>query len=81
MGVQTMQITIQRENGARVDGVLLAAERGWMRVALRDRTDTVDLVEHDGVWLEESDGRVEIDAILRLEFAAQPRTMTAGGLS
>jgi hypothetical protein len=54
-------------------GVVLAAGRNGLRVALPGRNDAVDLIFADGQWMLDGEGPVEVDALLIAAEAGEPR--------
>jgi hypothetical protein len=59
-----MRMLIRYSGGQSMEGVLLHASWGKMRVALRDCGDTVELRSADGAWYVESGSAVEIEALM-----------------
>jgi hypothetical protein len=83
-----MHMTLCFTTGRRMDSVLLAASKDRMRLAVRDRNETVELRFEQGKWVSEDGGIVEIDAIVWNgnmavpDYCGQsaPKTRTAGGM-
>jgi hypothetical protein len=82
-----MQLLLLYPTGRRVEGVVLSASRHRMRVAVRDRNETIELRLADGQWLADDGDPVEFDAItadgandriVELCSAIAPRVRTAG---
>jgi hypothetical protein len=81
-----MLMTIRYQNGLRVEAVLLAANRDWMRVAIDTQRDTVELHKVDTCWCTETGDAIEIEALIPIpgtEFshfcaAVHPRANAAG---
>ena len=79
-----MRTTIRYTNGLTVDGVILAADRNRMRVAIASQRDTAELQCVDGSWYTETLEVVEIQSIVQVpgidasDFCAAvyPRTAT-----
>jgi hypothetical protein len=81
-----MSILLLYPTGHIIEGLLLAASRDRMRVAVPDRTDTVEFQLAGSQWLSEEGDLVEMQAILtdgRTElgdfcYDLFPRTFAAG---
>ena len=81
-----MRMTIRYQSGLRVEAVLLAANREWMRVVIDSQPDTVELHKVDANWVTEQGSAIEIEALIPLAgtdvsgfcAAVYPRTITAG---
>jgi hypothetical protein len=58
-----MQIVFTYPTGKRQDGVVLAATPILLRVAVRNRNDTLELRLIDGQWLSDEGDPIEFDAI------------------
>lgn len=82
-------MTIQYQNGLRVQGMLLAAAPDCMRLALDSEGDAVELHKVNACWYTERGALVEIEAILRIpgpDFSrfcteARPWTKASGRAS
>jgi hypothetical protein len=82
-----MQIMLRYEDGVRVEGILLAASREEMRVAVASQNDIIDLYLVDGCWTTGSGRAIEIEALIpvpgmdvaRFCGGLYPRRMAAGG--
>jgi hypothetical protein len=82
-----MHMTLNFATGRRVDGLLLAASRGRMRLAVRNRNETIELNFQAGQWRAEDGSMVEIEALIWNGLTAipdwcgeaAPRLFTAGG--
>ena len=82
-----MHMTLNFATGRRVDGLLLAASRGRMRLAVRNRNETIELNFQAGHWRAEDGSMVEIEALIWNGLMAipdwcgeaAPRLFTAGG--
>ena len=81
-----MFMTLSYPKGRRVDGVLLAAGRDRMRLAVRGRNETIELRMQEGRWISENGVQVELESIIWSGLTAipqdcgtAPRTFTAGG--
>ena len=80
-----MHILLRNETGGITDGILLAAGRNAMRVAIPGAADTLELLLTDGVWLA-ADEKFELDAVIagtdsemsNLGDALRAKTLTAG---
>jgi hypothetical protein len=72
--------------GRRADAVLLSADGDRLRLAIAGRTDTTELTNVGGRWMNESGIPVEFGAIFALDGVGQfqkktaARTMAAAGL-
>jgi hypothetical protein len=85
--VQTMHMTLNFATGRRVDGLLLAASPDRMRLAVRDRNETIELNVEAGQWRAEDGSMVEIEALIWNGVTAipawcgeaEPKLFTAGG--
>ena len=64
-----MLMTIQYQNGLRLQGVLLAFNGERMRLALDSERDTVELERVNGCWYTEKCARVEIAAVQQIPGA------------
>jgi len=81
-----MLMTIRYKNGLRVEAVLLADNRGRMRIAIDSQRDTTELHKVDACWFTEDGAEIEIDALIPLSGSAvshfcaavYPRTIAAG---
>ena len=62
-----MHMAIQRENGARAEAVLLASSHGRLRIAVSGRGDIEEWTMLDGIWRDESGGRIGIDALFAID--------------
>ena len=58
-----MYLLLRNETGRMVDGVLLAAGRDTMRVAIPGEADTLELRLSDGAWLAGGE-RFELEALM-----------------
>jgi hypothetical protein len=80
-----MYIILKNEIGGTTEGVLLAASRNVMRIAIPGEADTLELRLSDGRWLAAGKG-FELDALVAdtdqamsdLGIALRARTLTAG---
>ena len=59
-----MQLVLQYPTGLRVEAVLLAVTRSRMRVALRDRADTVEFRLRDGRWTSDQGEAIELESMI-----------------
>jgi hypothetical protein len=82
-----MYMTLCFTTGRRMESVLLAASRDRMRLAVRDRNETIELRYEQGKWISEEGSVVEIDAIVWNGSTAvpencghAPKIRTAGGM-
>jgi len=57
-----MEMILLDANGSRMDAVLLAAARDRMRVALRNRKDTIELRREGDLWVSENGRTFECEA-------------------
>jgi hypothetical protein len=81
-----MLMTIRYQSGLRVEGVLLAANRERMRVAIDSQRDTIELHNVDAAWYTEEGTAIETQALTAIagvdvsQFCAgvYPRTNAAG---
>jgi hypothetical protein len=81
-----MYIVIVLQGGRQVDALLLSASPARLRVLIPGRADTEELQLIEGQWTSESDGRVELGAILAADAAdaarvlanARPLVLSAG---
>ena len=84
-----MRMIIRYQNNVRVEAVLLAANRGRMRVAIDSERDTVELHGVDACWFTEKGAEVEIEALIPIAGtdvshfcdAVSPRANAAGHAS
>lgn len=82
-----MHMTLCFANGRRVDGLMLAARRDRMRLAIRGRNETIELCFKADHWRAEDGSMVEIEAVIWNGLTAipewctqdAPRLRTAGG--
>jgi hypothetical protein len=58
-----MYLLLRNENRGIVDGVLLAAGRNAMRVAIPGEADTLELRRSDGAWLANGE-KFELEALM-----------------
>ena len=68
-----MRMLLRYRNGQMVEGILLAANRDRIRVAVEAQGDTLELNRADGCYYAESGETVEIEALLPIpgtEFPA-----------
>ncbi len=61
-----MTAILRYESGARVEAVLLAADNGKLRVAVKSDSDTTELVRRGSSWHVETGETVEIEAFVRI---------------
>ena len=81
-----MRMLIRYQNGTKVEGLLLAASRDRMRVAVAGQGDTSDLNRQGDCWYAENDEFIEFEAMIPVEgtdcstFCSDvyPKTMAAG---
>lgn len=81
-----MRMTIRYQSGRRAQGVLLAADRERMRVAIDSQRDTVELHQIDSYWYTETGTEIEIESVIPIPgidvssfcSAMYPRTFAAG---
>ena len=62
-----MRMILRREDGVRVEAVLLAANDQRMRVAVDSADDATTLTRTDDYWRAEDGTVIEIEALLTLE--------------
>jgi hypothetical protein len=70
-----MHILLSNEIGGIVEGVLLAAGRNVMRIALPGNGDALELRLSDGAWVAAAGERFELDAVI----AGSDREMSSLG--
>ena len=66
-----MEMILLDANGLRMDAVLLAAARDRMRVALRNRRDTIELRREGGLWVSENGSTFEFEAWIAGGFPSE----------
>jgi hypothetical protein len=84
-----VHMTLSFATGRRVDGLLLAASKDRMRLAVRNRNETIELYFEAGRWKAEDGGMVEIEALIWNGLTAipdwcgeaAPKLRTAGGFA
>jgi hypothetical protein len=59
-----MQVIILYPTGKRMEGLILAVTPERMRLAVRNRNETIELRQIDGQWLTDEGDPVEFDAIV-----------------
>ena len=67
-----MHMTLSLANGQRVEGLLLAASRECMRLAVRNRNETIQLAFEAGQWKAEDGSVIEIEALVWNGLTAIP---------
>jgi hypothetical protein len=80
-----MYLLLRNENRGIVDGVLLAAGRNAMRLAIPGEADTLELRLSDGAWFSAAE-KFELEALIveaegamaSLDNALPPKTLAAG---
>ena len=80
-----MLMTIRYQRGM-TEAVLLAANRGRMRLAVASQRDTIELHKAEGCWYTEKGEVIEFEALIPLAgaglaglcAAVYPRTIAAG---
>jgi hypothetical protein len=81
-----MLMTIQYQDGTKVEAVLLAANRDRMRVAIASQRDVIELHRVDACWYTEKGAEIEIEALIAIAgtdvssfcAAVYPRANAAG---
>ena len=84
-----MHMTLRFATGRRVDGLMLAASRNRMRLAVRNRNETIELYFEAGQWRAEDGSMVEVEALIWNGLTAvpawcgesAPKLYTAGGFA
>jgi hypothetical protein len=82
-------MTIRYQGEMRVEAVLLAANRGRMRLAVASQRDTIELYKAEGCWYTEKGGVIDIEALIPYAgadlagfcAAVYPRTIAVGAVS
>ncbi|HUI56852.1 MAG TPA: hypothetical protein VLY04_17880 [Bryobacteraceae bacterium] len=66
-----MEMILLDANGLRMDAVLLAAARDRIRVAFRNRKDTVELLRDGDRWISENGKTFEFEAWIAGSFPGE----------
>ena len=80
-----LSVTVTIFPGRIVEGVMLAANQDWMRIALRGAADTLEVRRVGDRWIGDDDRPVDFEVLLTDGHAeldmfeqVQPRAMAAG---
>ncbi len=59
-----MYLTLSYSDGRRMEAVVLAMSRDWMRLAVRGQMETTEFHLIDSKWANESGERIELDSLV-----------------